>query len=171
MLQVHAPSCHRSSGMPLCSAAAGIISRAPPALPSVMLKFLNCIPEGFQPLNPQRLGLQETDKALSAPSRFPRLEGLTVWFDINTCRFPDLPSQCRAACEAALAAAHAAGKLIVVWGRATPARPILFVSICYFARRSQDMVALVGYSRRKILKQHGLCASRKRSELLYQYII
>ncbi|KAI1788633.1 hypothetical protein LXA43DRAFT_1183752 [Ganoderma leucocontextum] len=112
VLHVHAED-PPSDDMPLCSAAAGIISQAPPTLRRPVLKIWGwATPKKL--LDAHWLGLPAVDEALSAPSKFPELETLTVQLEIMKRAYLG-PGECRAACEAALAGVHAAEKLDVVW--------------------------------------------------------
>ncbi|KAM5533383.1 hypothetical protein V8D89_012933 [Ganoderma adspersum] len=96
------------SDMPLCSAVAGMLSQAPPTLRCPTLKVWGRAPKNL--VNAPWFSLQDVDEALSVPSRFPKLEKLTVELYYNQNDDPGYT----AACEAAFTAVHAAGKLDVV---------------------------------------------------------
>ena len=64
-----------------------------------------------------------------------------------------------------------ANELSGSWGRATPASPVLFVSIYNFRRRSAEMVLSAGDSRRKIQTQHIPFAFRNALGMSCNYIV
>ena len=97
--------------MPLCSAATGIVSQAPPALRYLTLKiwYFSCA----SLIDSDWLNLGDLDTALSRSPGFSKLEKLTVelYRDYHEINFPEYY---KALCQRTLSAVHSARKLHVV---------------------------------------------------------